>query len=386
MSQEVLQWSSVKVYQQGDPYFEDLITDIRQAQTIITMEVYIFVIDPLTLRILEELAEARRRGCRVHLLIDGFGSYFWLKALEKKTQRLNLQMRVFQTMPRSFSWFKRYFRFTVFKIIAVLRRLNRRNHRKVTLIDEKIAYLGSMNMTQIHSFQQMGQKAWKDMGVRLTGGSLKDLNRAFWVAWHTAPRMRLRQFMRRRQRDKLYRPQTSLVRLNATTWARFWLYRDLIRRIKTSQTKVWVETAYFLPRRSLLRALQKAAQRGVQVEVIVPFLTDVPLLKWAAEEIMLNLTQKGVRIYEYQPQVLHAKLLIIDNWTTVGSLNWNHRSFLHDLEVEAVFTEPETVKQITAGWLEDRKQSIELTGLNLRNSNFLKSWIGRLAFRLRYLL
>lgn len=386
MSQPLLKWSSLQLYQDGDSYFNDLLLDLGRAQKSITIEVYIFELDSFTRTLLEELEKARKRGCHVHLLVDGFGSYFWLKALEQEVSRRNLNLRIFRPLPRRIAWFRQFFIPYFFQMIRVIRKLNQRNHRKVVIIDQEIAYLGSLNMTQVHSSKMMGDGVWKDTGVRLTGGSLSDLHRAFWIAWNRAPRMSLRGLLRRRPRDRAYQPSVSLVRLNSTTWARYWLYRDLLRRIRKAQTRIWIETAYFLPKRSLLRALQKAARRGVNVEIIVPSRTDVPVIKWAAAELLRTLSESGVQIHEFIPQVLHSKFFLIDEWGTVGSHNWNHRSFLHDLEVEAVLNQEIWVKKLAADWLLDRQQSLRLTAEDLRPKNFLKAWLGLLAFRLRYLL
>jgi cardiolipin synthase len=385
MSQENLHWSSVKIYQTGDPYFNDLMTDLRLAQKSITIEVYIFEIDPLTTVILQELGEAKKRGCEVHILVDGFGSYFWLNALERETRKLNLAFQIFQPFPRTLGWFRQFLFPFLSQILGLLKRLNHRDHRKIVLIDEKIAYLGSLNMTQVHSQERMGIKAWKDTGLRLTGGSLSDLNRSFWMTWNRAPRMTLRRFLRRRDRDKNYDPKKSLVRLNSTTWSRYWLYRDLLRRIKTAESRIWIETAYFLPKRSLLRALKKAARRGIDVQIIVPAVTDFPIIKWAAEALIHALSEAGVAVFEFKPRVLHSKFFIIDQWATIGSHNWNHRSFLHDLEVEAIIHDPPEVEKLCADWRNDQRQSSLLTIEDLRPKNSLKAWLGRLAFRLRYL-
>ncbi|MBK7962108.1 MAG: hypothetical protein IPK04_13470 [Bdellovibrionales bacterium] len=90
-------------------------------------------------------------------------------------------------------------------------------------------------------------------------------------------------------------------------------------------------------------------------------------------------------VFEFKPRVLHSKFFIIDQWATIGSHNWNHRSFLHDLEVEAIIHDPPEVEKLCADWRNDQRQSSLLTIEDLRPKNSLKAWLGRLAFRLRYL-
>lgn len=381
-----LTWSDWQFFSRGDDFFSDLISTIRRAKKSITIEVYIFEIDPLTRIILQELEQAVRRGCQVFILVDGFGSYFWLNTLEKECQKKKIRFRVFQPLPRSYGWFKTFLVPYLFRLFKLLRKLNHRNHRKIFIIDEEIAFLGSLNLTQVHSEKLMGSESWQDLGVRLSGGSLSDLSKAFWVSWTKAPKIGFKNLFRRRIKDRHYNWKNSLVRLNTTAWSRYRLYRDLIKRIKKSEKKICIASAYFLPKRSALRALQKASERGIDIQVIIPSRTDVPMVKWAAAGLIEKLTQSGVKVYEYVPRVFHSKYTIIDDWAAMGSHNWNHRSFMHDLEVEAVFTDSAAIEQINSIWALDKEQSFRLTAEEIKSKNWIRRLLSKIAFRLRYLL
>lgn len=380
-------WNYVQIFHQGDPYYSALIADIRRARVSITLETYIFAVDELTKMILEELGQAKNRGCHVQLLIDGFGSYYWLPALRRQCVQKNISLRVFHPLPNGLAWFRRFFwmYFAALRTWQLVKKLNHRNHRKITIIDSKRAYLGSLNFTQVHSEKLMGSLAWRDTGVAVEGSGVHVIERAFHTTWRQAEYrglMRLLKIGRRRTRSIRH----PLVRLNSTQRLRFQLYRDLRRRIRDSKKEVLAVTAYFLPKRSLLRTLKTAAESGIKVELILPGLSDVPMVRWAGFEMAQTLMKSGVKIYEYQHRVLHAKYILVDDFCSVGSLNLNHRSFLHDLEVEAVLNDPRDVQNIRDQWAVDKANCIELTQEKLRAASWHLRLLSRIAFKLRYLL
>lgn len=380
-------WEKVDIFHRGDDFYQSLLADIRRARVSIALETYIFAVDRMTQLLLEEMGQARKRGCRVQLLVDGFGSYYWLPALNRLCLDKKIALRVYHPLPQSFAWFRHFFfvYFFALRTWQLVRRLNNRNHRKTAIIDGEIAYLGSLNYTQLHSESIMGTKAWRDSGVRVQGSGVQTLSYAFVKTWQQAARKglaRILKFEKKRTRPHVH----PLVRLNSTQRLRFHLYRDLIRRIKNAEKNVSVVTAYFVPKRSLIRALKSASRRGVSVELILPGITDVPIVRWATFELVNTLLKSGVKIYEYQNRVLHAKYMLIDNYCSIGSLNLNHRSFLHDLEVEVVLDGENQIAEMRKQWQIDRQLSLPLTEEKLRQTRWYMRVLSRIAFRIRYLL
>ncbi len=378
-------WANLQFYHSGDAYFEEIIRAIRNAQKKIQIETYIFEVDPLTEMILLELEKAQRRGCDAQLMIDGFGSFYWQENLRQICSKKNLSLRVFNPLPRGIFGLHRWMSIVKFKFFKLLRKLNRRNHRKTVLIDGKVAYIGSFNFTQVHSEMRMKSAAWRDSAVRLEGPSVRDIEVAFVTAWRRSERSLLRGMVSRSLHVSDYNPRTSLVRLSTSRRTRSFLMRDFLKRIRHSENRILITTAYFLPKMSSIRALCKAADRGIDVQIIIPGPSDVKLVKWASFHLLRKLVNHGVKIYEYQNRVMHAKYQIIDGWSTLGSLNWNHRSAFLDLESEAVFTDPEVVESLAAQWQIDRKFSKPLTKNELAKStaNRLLFWI---FYRFRFLL
>lgn len=377
-------WSQVQIFHSGDDYFSSLIQDIRQARRSVTIESYIFAEDRFTKTLLHELTNARERGCTIKIVVDGFGSYTSVLFLDRFCTSNGLDLRVFHPLPypivRAHQFVLKY----SWRGSLIFKRVNRRTHRKIAIIDEKRAYLGSFNFTQDHCASYVGDKAWRDTGVWVEGEPVQRLVLAFQISY-------LRTFMKGLLswvgRWKIHEDVSqSVLRLNTTQRTRKKLYRDLLRRITQAEKRIYLTTAYFLPRRSLLRALLKAAQRGVDVQLLIPGKSDVPMVKWAAFYIVRFLIQRQIPIYEYQKTILHAKTMILDNEAFVGSFNLNHRSILHDLEVEAILHDPALVQNMLEQWHKDIANSKPASEKDFATPSWFTKILYRIAFRLRYML
>ena len=162
---------------------------------------------------------------------------------------------------------------------------------------------------------------------------------------------------------------------------RFSANMSLLRRIARAERRIWITSAYFVPRTLVTLALKSAASRGVDVRVLVPQVSDVFFVPWLTRLYSVFLISFGVRFFEYVPSVLHAKSAIIDDWTFVGSSNFNHRSFIHDLELDVVLSRPESINAMAAQFEKDCRLSSESKGGNAH-----KGFIGiiaRLLWRFR---
>lgn len=371
-------WTNIKIFHAGPDYLSDVLEDVRRAQSSIRIEVYIFDICEPTLRLLDELEIAKKRGCVVQLLIDGFGSYGAIPNLTRICQQKGIQLQIYQPMPRSLTWIKRFFLVFTLRFLNLLRKLNRRNHRKLILIDDTKAYVGSLNLTSVHFYFNY----WRDTAVAVEGPGIKELVLSFQTDWE----MSFKKIRLRHPLLKGYNPRKSYVRINTSLRTRWLLYFHLLHKIKSARSRVLITSAYFLPKRSLLRALKKVAERGVKVEILVPGPSDVPIVKWAGLELAHSLIKSGVKIYEYQPRILHAKILIVDDWATIGSTNLNHRSLLHDLELEVVLQDKKSISELIDQWHQDIKLSHIFDEKKYSQVGFLKKLLSRMAFRLRYFL
>jgi cardiolipin synthase len=378
-------WDQVQLYFSGDEYFCDLLESIDEASKEILLESYIFDMDPVGLRILRALVAAQERGVKIHILVDGVGSFNWLISLRDFCLQHRLPFRIYHPLPFRMSFLRKISWKSLRRILFLLKKANKRNHRKVILIDQKKAFMGSLNISQVHTQEFMETKAWRDAGIQVQGGPIDHLRRACLEAWLTARRDRI--FLRRNLIR--LRPRQSadhILRLNSSLPWRYSLLRDLNRRMRTAQHRILITNAYFIPRRSVLRSLIKAAQRGIHVGLCLPAQSDVLPVRWASRSLYNRLLRAGVHIYEYQPRMLHAKTLIIDDWATVGSHNLNHRSLTHDLEVEVVLNKPQWVEPLVQQWDEDIQQSFAITTAELGRMSRLERMMARLAYWFRYWL
>lgn len=371
-------WQETELFHSGDLFLANLLSYIHEARVSITLEFYIFEIDEISEQVLRALREAVVRGCYVQLLVDGVGSLFHLEAIRRRCAEDGIEFRVYHALPGFFEWFQ--------TTPNLLRRANRRNHRKVVIIDDQVVFLGSFNMTRVHYEQAMGTIAWRDSGVRLRGAPVESLKAAFQLAWSRSKTITLLASDPEKIKPTLevILKWQSHVRLNVNENIRRQLYKDLRRRILMAEKRVYIVTAYFLPKRAIARALTKAAQRGVDIQIITPGPSDVPLVKWIADQVTAKLLSSGVRLFEFQPRILHAKYMLIDDWASIGSFNLNHRSLLHDLEVEAVLTEAPHLQNLSAQFLKDLSQSEPLDVLLYQHGRWWKRTLAKFLFRLRY--
>jgi cardiolipin synthase len=363
-------WTKSQLFFSGDDFFNQLIKSIDAADKRIWIEVYIFDYDQLGHRVIRHLAKAYERGIDVRVLVDGIGSYNSLTPLKKSFEELKIPFKVFHPV--------RFFRML---ILGKLWKINKRTHRKIFVTDDDV-FIGSFNITQTHCESLVFKKAWRDTGVLVSGSALHEIVQSMDIVWSSAKGF----FLNRMKIKKAKRSGYQLVRMNMNFRERFRMSRELKQKIRTAQSRVLLTNAYFLPRRSLLRAIIFAAKKGVQVGLCLPRKTDVKILQMASRGLFRELLKSGVHIYEYLPSVLHAKTIVVDNWAAIGSHNWNHRSLNHDLEIEIVLKSEERITELIDQWKTDIGKSEEVTFAQLNKMNLFEKFFGKFVFWFRYWL
>lgn len=350
-------WTSETVFVDADPWYAAVLAAIAGAHASVIVETYSLADDAIGRGLLAALAAAANRGVEVRLLVDGIGSAAWVRACSEGdaacAPAVAVAVRVWHPLPwgiarRAAGLGPRW---------AWLRRINRRDHRKLVVVDGTVAWTGSVNWEAAHSRAISGPAAWRDTAVRLEGPGIAALAAAWEHAWARAwpllaGRLHLRGIGRRAA--AMAHPA---VRLNHTIRARRAAYRDLLQRLRGARRRIWIANAYVVPRGSLLRTLRAAARRGVDVRVLVPGISDHAVMPWVAAVFADSLAAAGARVFAYRPRVLHAKTMLIDDQALVGSHNLNSRSFLHDLEVEAVLMQPASIAELEAAWHDDEAEA-----------------------------
>lgn len=366
-------WIEETIYHDGDRFFSELAQALSSARRTIDLETYIFDRDELGRQVLDALAAAVRRGVRVRLLLDGFGCAHWSTLDAEELERAGIETRFYHPLPWQNANYSIFRFMTPRRTMLGISKLNRRNHRKTCVIDGDLAFLGGMNVSARHLTRTAGSEAWRDTSVKVRGEALHQLTRAFEHAWTHTKSAALRGIG-----DAKFPIRSKLLRLNLNRKMRRALYQDLIHHMLHAQKRIWITNPYFIPERAVIRALRFAGWAGIDVRVLLPKRNDIWGLKWAIKAFYYILLTARVRIYEYTPSILHAKVMIIDDWAMVGSSNLNHRSLLHDLEVDVILVRQESMRSLEQQFTRDLSQSIEIDAQSWRK----RPWTGRLLERI----
>ncbi|MEW5853817.1 MAG: phospholipase D-like domain-containing protein [Myxococcota bacterium] len=377
-------WLREQVYDEGDGYFAALLDAVAAARHAVDLEAYIYRDDVLGRRVADALMDAARRGVRVRIMVDGFGSPGFAARFGPRLREAGVEARVHNPLPERFLLRHLPHSPPLRRLVWLFFRINRRNHRKVCVVDGRTAFVGSMNIAACHLREARGPHSWRDNGIRVDGPDVARLTWAFERTWHQAwPLGEPTRSRRRILTPPGAAGSRSLVRLALPGRPRRRLYRDLLRRMDAARRRIWVTSPYFVPRTGALRALMAAARRGVDVRILIPRKPDVRLAHLTASLFRRPLLHAGVRIFEYMPSVLHAKTLLIDDWATVGSSNFNHRSLIHDLEVDIVVASPPGRLALELQFQRDLERAEEITYVPW-HQRWVELLVGRLLLMFRH--
>ena len=304
----------------GRAVFPAMLTAIAAAQQSIQLETYIFADGKLGRQVLAALLAAAQRGVRVRVLVDAAGSWFLSNNFFAPLIAAGAEVRRFNPL--------HLWRFGV------------RDHRKLLICDASVIFIGGFNVADEYDGDGV-TCGWCDFGVRLENPALaKELAASFeelysLADFHRKPLLRLRVFKRRPQSEKsasgkllLSQPGCGASPFQAA------LYHDLAQA-----RDVRIISAYFLPTHRLRRELLRVMKRGGRVQLLLAGKSDVLVSQMAARSLYHRLLKAGVEIYEYQPQILHAKLVLVDGITYLGSSNLDIRSLNLNYELTLRFAE-----------------------------------------------
>lgn len=368
------------IFHQADMFFESLIHDIDQAKHSIDIEVYIFSLDKLGEKIIDHLIRARHRGVSVRVLVDGAGSIDWGGSIVDDMTKHGIESKVYHPLPWRISQFKWAVTKHIFfrKLFHLIINMNIRNHRKVIIIDHQTTYIGSHNIDYRHLSLEHGGEQWRDTSMKLVNASIRPLQDSFNKIWGPSD-----QLLSRIQKQFSNKAQQTYIRLNDTLFRRRINYKNLLKRIARAENKIWIASAYFIPTYALLKKLKDAADRGVDVRILLPQISDIKMMPWISEAFYSSLRASSVRIFEYIPSVLHAKITVIDNWAMIGTSNFNHRSIMHDLEVDLEIQTQAVFNNIQEQFSKDFSESQEILDLSKQRRTWVKRLIGRCLMSLK---
>ena len=361
----------VTVLRDGGDTYPAMLAALTAARRSICFETYILAADGTGDRFKAVLIERARAGVAVRIIYDAVGSFGLPEAWLGELRTAGCAIIDFNPIA---PWRRRF-------------RLSHRDHRKIIVVDDRVAFTGGLNIANDYAAVEDGGVGWHDMHCRVTGGIVLDLARMFRRTWlrcggtpypappaaSDAPGTGRETFLR--LLDNTQRRQRAIVR------------RSYLHVIKHARERVLIQNAYFLPDRGLRRALTKAAARGVDVRVMVPGHSDVKLAQWGVLYVVRRLARRGIRIFLWSGVMMHAKTATVDGvWSTIGSYNFDAQSRFNNLEVTVEILDGATARTLAASFERDIANADpfdERAWLRLPWWNRALAWIG---YRLRRFL
>jgi cardiolipin synthase A/B len=311
----------VRMLVDGHAKYTALLEDIARARDSIDMEYYTFAQDRMGTLVRDALVERARAGVRVRLLVDAVGS--------SQTKR-----RFFDPLVEAggrFAWFH------PLRMGRLWRRpwLNLRTHRKIAIIDARVAYTGGINITDEED-ENLRPDAYRDLHLRVEGEVVQPLQVVFAEDWAYATGQPPVVPPGMPEPGPGRHPTQVLVSGPDSSWET--IHRLNVSAIHSATRRVWLTTPYFVPSDAAMMALTSAALGGLDVRLMVPRRSDSMLVTLAARSYFDELLAAGVRVYEYGPRMLHSKALLVDDQIVlIGSANFDHRSFRLNFEVSLLF-------------------------------------------------
>lgn len=357
----------VELLVNGDEIFPAMLASIRGARESVNLLTYVYWRGDIAETFATELAAAARRGVRVRLLLDAYGARKIDPALVQAMQRAGCEVAWFSPL----QWNN-------------LHRYNRRTHRKVLVVDGRVGFTGGVGIAQQWTGDAEDASHWRDDHFRVEGPSVRYLQGSFADNWRSATGVVL-------SGDRVFPPLSTrgnadVVVVSAPANERFqgipltyWiLFRSARRTLR-------IATPYYVPDPDLELGVLDAARRGVKVTLLVPGPhQDSALVRHAARSYYRELLNAGVTIYEYQPTLMHTKLVMLDDqWALIGSPNMDSRSLELNDEIALAVSDTELMRELAASYANDLASSRRVTLAEVQQQSALTTLAARAARLLR---
>lgn len=361
----------VAVLRDGEATYPAMLEALAAARSTIALETYILAGDATGDRFKAVLMERARAGVTVRVIYDAVGSFGLADEWVAELRAAGCAVLAWNPIAQ---WRRRF-------------RLSHRDHRKILVVDDEVAFTGGLNIADDYAPAAAGGGGWRDMHCRVTGAIVRDLSRMFRATWLRAG-------------GAPYPPVpasaglatgrgTSYARLidNTRRRARAATRRAYLHVLRTARTRVWIENAYFLPDRGLRRAMAAAVARGVDVQVIVPGNSDVRLMEWASLYVLRALARVGVQVRRWRGRMLHAKTCVVDTrWSAIGSYNFDAMSRFYNLEVTVEILDPDVGRELERSFVLDVDASEPFDRESWSKLPWWKRALAWLSYRLHRLL
>jgi cardiolipin synthase len=331
-------------YSEGQPAFDDMLAAIRAAEHHVHLEFFIFQYDALGRKFLDLLAVKAKAGVEVRLLYDSMGSrqLGWWRL--RKLRRAGGRPEAF--LP-----------------VSLLRRriqINLRNHRKILVVDGKVAFTGGLNIGDEYLGKNKRLGHWRDTSVKIEGPAVESLQRTFIEDWDFAAGESLEGGAYFRADAEAGHESVQVIQSGPDQEVK--AIREIyLAAVFKARRRLWVTSPYYVPDQGLRDALCMSGRTGIDVRLILPYIADHPSVFYASRYYLHDLLEAGVKVYLYTNGFIHSKVWIADGqWASVGTANLDNRSLLLNFEVNCLIYTPGAVAELEAQFERDLKDSIRL--------------------------
>lgn len=338
-----------KYFKTGELFFESLIEDLKSAKDFIFLEFFIIGDGVLWNSILEILKQKVKDGVEVRVIFDDVGSFKTLPyKYNKKLESFGIKCAIFNPILPILSLFH-----------------NNRDHKKIVVIDGKIAYTGGLNIADeyVNKKQRFGH--WKDTGIKLTGDATKSFTLMFLETWHyfkdsaedCSTYLNVPPIIENTLSSGYVQPYVGDPMIETS------VARDVyINIINNAEEYIYISTPYFAVDPEFLSALISASKRGVDIKIITPHIPDKNYIFRVTQSYYNTLINHNIKVFEYEPGFIHSKIIIADGKiATVGTVNFDYRSFYHNYECGVWLYNTNSINDIKNDFEETLEKSIEVT-------------------------
>ena len=353
--------NKIDIYTDGYSFFSALLKQIGSAKESIHLDTYIFEHDALGRLVADMLIAKAQKGVEVRVVYDDVGCWNVHDSFFKRMRDGGVKILPF--MPVRFP--------------AFTGKVNYRNHRKLCVIDGRYGFIGGMNIAKRY-ITGNGKQKWRDTHLRIEGGGVYAIQRAFLVDWYFVSGKLIT--------DRRYYPELKnsvknniIVQIVTSSPVSQWpdIEQGYMRILVQARKYVYIQTPYFLPTESVMSAMRIAALAGVDVRIMLPRHCDARFVEWASRSYVFETLQAGVKVYLYRTGFLHSKILVCDDSiSTCGSTNVDFRSFENNFEANAFIYDKETAQRFKQIFMTDTKECIQVTERMLKQKRpfFNRLW------------
>ena len=356
--------NSVELLVDGAEAYPAMEQAISEATASINALFYIWHTDKTGRRLRDLLVEKAKAGLQVRVLVDAFGSSSFRG--DFVAPLIDAGAKVARFFPSALDPFG-------------VPRFNFRNHRKILVVDSKVAFTGGMNIGDEYA------REWRDLMLRLRGPAVSALQYVFLDDWYFATNDAAEDQPTGVAGESA--GETDIAVVASGPDSESWIHDAYFTALNLAEKRIWIATPYFIPTQALMASLRTAAGRGIEVCIVVPGVSDVRLVRLASRSYYMGLLQAGVRLYEYQGPMLHAKALLVDdNTVSVGTANLDSRSLRLSFEVGCFFSSRELNQHLWSWFQTLTADSVAITKKSLRKAPVSKKLLESVAHLLSPLL